>query len=43
MPSILKVNMNRKEIMTVENPDYKLLGGRALSARILLDEIPPNC
>jgi len=43
MPVIVKVNMTAKEIATVENPDYKLLGGRALSARILLDEVPPNC
>ena len=43
MPVIVKVNMTAKEITTVENPDYKLLGGRALSARILLDEVPPNC
>jgi aldehyde:ferredoxin oxidoreductase len=43
MPAIIKVNMTTKEIATVENPDYRLLGGRALSARILLDEVPPNC
>jgi aldehyde:ferredoxin oxidoreductase len=43
MPVIIKVNMTTKEITTVENPDYRLLGGRALSARILLDEVPPNC
>jgi len=43
MPVIIKVNMTIKEITTVENPDYRLLGGRALSARILLDEVPPNC
>ncbi|MDA8126006.1 MAG: aldehyde ferredoxin oxidoreductase [Deltaproteobacteria bacterium] len=43
MPSIMKVNMTTKEIASSENPDYRLLGGRALSARILLDEVPPNC
>ena len=43
MPVIIKVNMTTKEITTIENPDYRLLGGRALSARILLDEVPPNC
>jgi aldehyde:ferredoxin oxidoreductase len=43
MPVIIKVNMTTKEISTVEKPEYKLLGGRALSARILLDEVPPNC
>lgn len=32
MPVIIKVNMTAKEITTVENPDYKLLGGRALRA-----------
>lgn len=43
MPVIIKVNMTKKEICTVEKPEYRLLGGRALSARILLDEVPPNC
>jgi aldehyde:ferredoxin oxidoreductase len=43
MSVIIKVNMTTKEITTVEKPEYKLLGGRALSARILLDEVPPNC
>ena len=43
MSVIIKVNMSTKEITKVENPDYRLLGGRALSARILLDEVPPNC
>jgi aldehyde:ferredoxin oxidoreductase len=43
MSAILKVNMSTKGITTVENPAYALLGGRALSARILLDEVPPNC
>ncbi len=43
MSVIIKVNMSNKEITKVENPDYRLLGGRALSARILLDEVPPNC
>ena len=43
MSVIIKVNMSNKEITKVENPAYRLLGGRALSARILLDEVPPNC
>jgi aldehyde:ferredoxin oxidoreductase len=43
MSSIIKVDMGSGTITTVENPEYKLLGGRALSARILLDEVPPNC
>jgi aldehyde:ferredoxin oxidoreductase len=43
MSVILKVNMTKKEITTVDNPAYRLLGGRALSAKILLDEVPPNC
>lgn len=43
MSVIVKVNMNTGEIRTVENPAYRLLGGRALTARILLDEVPPNC
>ncbi len=43
MPVIIKVNMTTKEMTTVEKPEYKLLGGRALSAKILLDEVPPNC
>jgi aldehyde:ferredoxin oxidoreductase len=43
MSSIMKVNMTTQKITSSENPDYLLLGGRALSARILLDEVPPNC
>ena len=43
MSLIIRVNMSTKDITTAENPAYRLLGGRALSARILLDEVPPNC
>jgi aldehyde:ferredoxin oxidoreductase len=43
MPVIIRVNMTNKEISTVENPQYRLLGGRALSAKILIDEVAPNC
>jgi aldehyde:ferredoxin oxidoreductase len=35
--------MTTGKIETVENPNYRLLGGRALSARILMDEVAPNC
>ncbi len=43
MSIIMKVDMTTKKITTAENMDYKLLGGRALSAKILLDEVAPNC
>ena len=43
MPVIIRINMTTGKIETVENPDYRLLGGRALSARILMDEVAPNC
>jgi aldehyde:ferredoxin oxidoreductase len=43
MPVIIRVNMTNKQIETVENPLYRLLGGRALSAKILIDEVAPNC
>ena len=43
MPVIIRINMTTGKIETVENPNYRLLGGRALSARILMDEVAPNC
>jgi aldehyde:ferredoxin oxidoreductase len=43
MPVIIRVNMNTGKIETVENPNHRFLGGRALSSRILLDEVVPNC
>ena len=43
MSIIMKVDMTTKKITTGKNPDYNMLGGRALSARILLDEVAPNC
>ncbi|MCE5281060.1 MAG: aldehyde ferredoxin oxidoreductase [Deltaproteobacteria bacterium] len=43
MSVIVRVNMTDKKISTFENQDYRMLGGRALSAKILLDEVTPNC
>ena len=44
MPSILRVNLNDLSIRTEETPaEYRLLGGRALTSRIVLREVPPRC
>jgi len=41
---IIRVNMTDLSIATEDFPtDWKLLGGRALSSRILLNECDPNC
>ena len=43
MPEIVRVNMRNGQITRQDNKGYELLGGRALSARILLDEVDPTC
>ena len=44
MQEILRVNMNTGGVIRQPLPEeYKLLGGRGLSSRILLDEVPPAC
>ena len=44
MQEILRVNMNTGGVIRQPLPEeYKLLGGRGLSSRILLDEVPPEC
>ncbi|NLM51597.1 MAG: aldehyde ferredoxin oxidoreductase [Firmicutes bacterium] len=43
MPDIVRVNMRSGEITRHDNKGYELLGGRALSARLLLDEVDPTC
>jgi aldehyde:ferredoxin oxidoreductase len=41
---LIRVDMSKLEVRVVEYPsDWKLLGGRALSARILLEECDPAC
>jgi aldehyde:ferredoxin oxidoreductase len=41
---LIRVDMNRQTVSIEPYPDeWKLLGGRALSARILLDECDPTC
>ncbi|MDW7738559.1 MAG: aldehyde ferredoxin oxidoreductase C-terminal domain-containing protein [Bacillota bacterium] len=44
MSKIIRVNLTSGSITSEEVPDkYKQLGGRALTAQILLDEIDPAC
>jgi len=43
MGKILRVNMTTKEITCSEVRDYDFLGGRALSSRIIYDEVEANC
>lgn len=43
MSIIVRVNVGTGEITTSENPDYRLLGGRALAARVLCEEVPAQC
>jgi len=44
MDKFLRVNMNTGEIKTEEVPEkYRGLGGRALTSKILLDEVDPAC
>ncbi|MCL7453482.1 MAG: aldehyde ferredoxin oxidoreductase, partial [Anaerolineae bacterium] len=41
---ILRVNMDRLQVTWEPvSPEYEHLGGRALIAQILLDEVPPTC
>ena len=41
---IIRVNMTNQTITTQDSPaDWKFLGGRALTARILLNECDPKC
>jgi len=44
MARLLKVDMTRKEVKFTDVPErYALLGGRALTSRIVADEVPPTC
>lgn len=44
MDKILRVDMSRLEVRTEPlPPEYERFGGRALIARILLNEVPPAC
>ncbi|KUK40753.1 MAG: Aldehyde ferredoxin oxidoreductase [Clostridia bacterium 62_21] len=44
MAKLLRVNMSRLEVKFEDVPDkYRLLGGRALTSRIVADEVPPTC
>ena len=44
MEKILRVNMTRLQISQAEVPsEYKFLGGRGLTSRMLLDEVDPRC
>ncbi|MEW5763282.1 MAG: aldehyde ferredoxin oxidoreductase C-terminal domain-containing protein [Bacillota bacterium] len=44
MARLLRVNMARLEAKFEDLPDdYRLLGGRALTSRIVADEVPPTC
>ncbi|WP_422445123.1 aldehyde ferredoxin oxidoreductase family protein [Thermoanaerobacterium sp. DL9XJH110] len=43
MDRIVRVNMNTKEIEVTSNEKYKLLGGRALTSRIVYEEVDPTC
>lgn len=41
---LLRVDMNSLKVKwEVVPPEYEYLGGRALIARVLLDEVPPKC
>jgi len=41
---LLRIDMNRQEIRAEQLPDrYAHLGGRALTSRMLLDEVDPTC
>ena len=41
---LIRVNMSDQSVELTEFPDdWKLLGGRGLSARILLEECDPTC
>ena len=44
MPSIIRVNLNDLSVSREEAPgDYALLGGRALTSRIVLNDVDPAC
>lgn len=44
MAKLLRVNMSRLEVKFEDVPEkYRLLGGRALTSRIVADEVPPTC
>lgn len=41
---ILRLNMTSREVRFEDLPEkYALLGGRALTSRIVADEVPPGC
>ncbi len=44
MPNIVRLNMTAKTFEWQEvPPDHKTLGGRALTSRIIREEVPPTC
>jgi aldehyde:ferredoxin oxidoreductase len=44
MLKIWRVDVGKQNLMVVDTPEHWVnLGGRGLSARILLDEVPPTC
>lgn len=44
MSKILRLNMTSREVRFEDLPEkYALLGGRALTSRIVADEVPPGC
>lgn len=43
MNKILRINMANLTVKKVVKEDYKLLGGRTLIAKLLLDEVKPTC
>ncbi|MDI3280432.1 MAG: aldehyde ferredoxin oxidoreductase N-terminal domain-containing protein, partial [Bacillota bacterium] len=44
MRRLLRVDMTKREAVFEEAPEkYRLLGGRALTSRIVADEVPPTC
>src|SRR3990172_2935221 len=44
MPSIIRVNLTGQSVSREGTPgEYALLGGRALTSRLVLREVPPRC
>src|SRR5690554_6937177 len=43
MLKILRVDMTTGNLATEEIKEYQFLGGRALSSRIIYDEVEPTC
>lgn len=43
MGKILRVNMTDLTLVAAQEDNYQYLGGRALSSRIVHDEVPANC